>query len=91
MPNIKSAIKRMRQEKKRRARNSQVKKEIRTYLKKTRSLISDNNGENVEKILRTTFSKLDKAAKSGIIHKNKANRLKSKLAKQLVNLKKEAK
>lgn len=74
MPIIRSAKKRMRQEKKRAAINKTKKLNLKTLIKKTRA---NKNAEN----LTAVFSALDKAAKVGLIHKNKSARLKSRLSK----------
>lgn len=75
MPIIQSAKKRMRQERKRTAANKMKKANLRVLLKKARR---DKTTENLTSI----FSALDKAAKTGLIHKNKASRLKSRLSKK---------
>ena len=77
MPNHKSCEKRLRQEKKRSARNNYVKMTIKTLSKKMRS---DMSLEEKEKLLSEVYSKLDKAAKSNIIHKRTASRRKARLA-----------
>src|SRR3989344_295418 len=74
MPIIKSAKKRMRQEKKRTEINRAKKLNIKTLIKKTRV---SKTAEN----LTSVFSALDKAVKVGLIHQNRASRLKSRLSK----------
>lgn len=76
MPVIKSAKKKLRQDKKRTLAN----KKIRVLLKKT---IKNASKSIDEKSLREAVSVVDKAAKNNIIHKNKASHLKSALAKKL--------
>lgn len=83
MPIIKSAKKKLRQSEKQRIINASEKSKIRTFLKNTRKSIESNEKEATRELLNKTASVLDKAAKRGIIHKNKSNRLKSKLAKSL--------
>jgi small subunit ribosomal protein S20 len=85
MPNHKSCEKRLRQEKKRSARNHYVKSTINTLSKKIRSGISI---EEKEVILKKIYSDLDKAAKRNIIHKRTASRRKSRIADYINNLKK---
>lgn len=75
MPIIQSAKKRMRQEKKRTAVSKAKKANLKALIKKARA---DKNAQN----LSSVFSALDKAAKVGLIHKNKASRLKSRLSKR---------
>lgn len=77
MPIIKSAIKKLRKDKKRTALNRQKEKTLKEALKKA---IKTPTAQNVQK----ATSLIDKAAKNHLIHKNKAARLKSKLAKLLV-------
>lgn len=77
MPNHKSCEKRLRQEKKRAARNHYVKKTINTLQKK---IHSDVPIEEKEQVLQEVYSELDKAAKKGVIHKRTASRRKSRLA-----------
>lgn len=85
MANHKSAEKRVRQIAKRRLFN-------RYYAKTTRNAIRDIRGErtaaSAEKALPKVFSLIDKLAKRGYIHQNKAGNLKSGLAKRIASLKK---
>jgi small subunit ribosomal protein S20 len=74
MPLIKSAIKKMRKDKTRTARNTKREHEMRKVVKQTRKSTTTKN-------LTAAFSALDKAAKVKLIHPNKAARLKSRLAK----------
>jgi small subunit ribosomal protein S20 len=80
MPRRKSSIKATRSGKKKRARNTKVKKELRDVMKKFQLLLTEKKSEEAVKLLPTVFSKLDKAAKKGIIHKNLAGRKKSRLS-----------
>lgn len=77
MPNHKSCEKRLRQEKKRSARNHYVKKTISTLAKKMHSEITI---EEKQALLTDAYSRLDKAAKRNIIHKRTAARRKARLA-----------
>ncbi len=83
MPNIASAKKRLRQNVKRRARNRTRKRAIRVAQKELFALIEANDLEAARKALDVCFSRLDKAAKRGAIHRNKADRKKSRLAAKL--------
>ena len=76
MPNIKSAKKRVLVAKLRNERNKAAKTELRTVLKKARAEEADAAA------VKAATVKLDKAAGNGLIHKNKAARLKSRLAKK---------
>jgi len=77
MPNHKSCVKRLRQEKKRAARNHYVKKTINSLQKKMHSELPL---EELEQTLQEVYSELDKAAKKGVIHKRTASRRKGRLA-----------
>ena len=78
MANIKSAIKRNRQNEVRRSRNRSVRSEMRTLVKTARvSGAAEDTAAAIKKI--------DRAAAKGIIHANKASREKSKLQKSLNN------
>lgn len=79
MPRRKSSIKRKHADKKRRVRNLKVKKELKDIIKKFRLLVSSQKAAEAKSLLSQIFSKLDKAAKKGIIHKNEARRRKSRL------------
>ena len=74
MQHHKSAVKRMRTAKKAQLKNSSVKSEIKTYLKKMQETPGD------AEVARITASKLDRAVRKGVIHKAVANRRKSRLA-----------
>ena len=78
MANIKSAIKRNRQNHKRAEANKGVRSRMRTYTK--RALESAGTDEGPEN-LRLAIKHIDKAATKGIIHKNAAARKKSRLTK----------
>ena len=76
MPIIASAIKKLRHDRKRTETNRDTKESVREIVKSMRKNPS-------EKTLSSAFKTLDKAAKRNVIHKNKADRLKSRLAKLL--------
>lgn len=75
MPIIRSAIKKVRKDKTRTARNQKRKTTIKALLKKAKTSKS-------AKDIQAAFSALDKAAKVKLIHPNKAARLKSRLTKK---------
>ena len=83
MANIKSAIKRNRQNKKRRLRNRIYRGQARTYIRDARSSIEEENLEEARAATFKAISALDKAAAKGILHKNTAARRKSSLAVML--------
>jgi small subunit ribosomal protein S20 len=78
MANIASAEKQRRQAEKKKERNRAGKSSLRTALKKTRSAIV--GGDADKETLATGYSAIDRAAKTGLIKENTANRYKSRLA-----------
>jgi small subunit ribosomal protein S20 len=78
MANIASAEKQRRQAEKKNERNRAGKSTLRTALKKTRSAIV--GGDADKDTLATGYSAIDRAAKTGLIKENTANRYKSRLA-----------
>ncbi len=85
MANIKSQIKRNRQNEKRRVRNKAVRSELKTRTKNAVVAI-DANGEDAEESARLAVKRIDKAAANGVIHPNAAARRKSRLMKRLAHL-----
>ncbi|QOQ38690.1 30S ribosomal protein S20 [Trueperella pecoris] len=86
MANIKSQIKRIKTNEKRRLRNKAVKTEVRTLVRKVREAAAAGNAEEAEAALRTASRKLDKAVSKGVIHRNQAANRKSKLAKLVAKI-----
>lgn len=82
MANIKSQIKRNRQNEKRRLNNRNVRGAARTAVNKARAAFEAEAPETREAVLEA-ISALDKAAEKGVIHKNNAARRKSRLMKRL--------
>ena len=78
MANTRSAEKQQRQAEKAQTRNRAGKSKLRSTLKKNRASIAE--GTQDPKILSSSFSEIDKAAKKGIIKGNTADRYKSRLA-----------
>jgi small subunit ribosomal protein S20 len=79
--NIKSQIKRNRQNERRRVRNKAVRTRLKTEAKKVREAARSGDSEGAVGQLRSTGRLLDKAASKGIVHPRTAARRKSKLAK----------
>lgn len=77
MANLKSSVKRIRQEKKRTLHNRYYAKTMRNAVRKLRAI---TDKEEALKLYPSVQKMLDKLAKTNIIHKNKASNLKSKLA-----------
>lgn len=86
MANIKSAIKRMRQNPKRRLRNRYYVGRARTFIKGARESIETGNVDEAREAAMKAIRALDKAAEKGVIHKNNASRRKSRLMKSLNKL-----
>lgn len=83
MPNIKSAMKRVKVSEKKNLRNRIVKSKVKTAMKKFDAEIAENPA-NAGAQYSVTTSAIDKAVAKGIVHKNTANRKKARLAKQMV-------
>ena len=81
MANIKSQIKRNRQNEARRLRNKAVRTRLRTEVKKVRTAAEEGRTDEAMQQLRETSRLLDKAAAKGVIHRNTAARRKSELAR----------
>lgn len=82
MPNIKSAMKRVKVNKVKAASNKARKSNLKTVLKNADQAVAENAADK-EAAIRNAIKKVDQAAAKGIIHKNKASRKKSQLAKKL--------
>ena len=87
MANHKSAIKRIRQNAKRREYNRAFRSRARTFVKKARVEIAGSDLTAAEEATRLAIQDLDKAASKGVIHKRNAARRKSRLMQQLNALK----
>ena len=70
----------MRADKKRNVRNQSIMSDLKTRMKKFNALTSSKKkSKDLDSLLKTLTSKIDKAAAKGLIHKNKASRLISRL------------
>ena len=83
MANIRSQIKRNRQNERRRLRNKAVRSELRTRIK---TAVSTVGTENNAEALRLAVKRIDKAAALGVIHKNTASNRKSRLMRRVAAL-----
>ena len=81
LPNIKSAMKRVKVNQKKNLRNRMVKSAMKTQIKKFETAINANAAD--AELLSATQGAVDKAATKGVIHKNAANRKKARLAKRM--------
>jgi small subunit ribosomal protein S20 len=79
--NIRSQIKRNRQNEKRRLRNKAVRSEMRTRTKRALTEV-EQGSEDAAEFLRLAVKRIDKAAAQGSIHKNQAANRKSKLMRR---------
>jgi small subunit ribosomal protein S20 len=84
MPQHKSAIKRLRQDEKRRMHNNSRRSKMRTLIKK---VLNSTEKEAAEKNLKEATSLIDRLSTKGIIHSNNAARKKARLTKHVNNLK----
>ena len=83
MANIKSQIKRVKTNEKRRLRNKSVKSSVRTAVRKFREAAASGDAETAGELQRAAARALDKAASKGVIHKNQAANRKSAMAKRV--------
>ena len=83
MANIKSQIKRNRQNEKRRLRNKAVKSSLKTAIRKFNEATASGDAANATALMRDASRKLDKAVSKGVIHKNQAANRKSAISKRL--------
>ena len=86
MANIKSQIKRNKQNEKARLRNKAVKSSLKTSVRKFREAADTGDLDETTVAMRTAFRSLDKAASKGVIHKNQAANRKSAIAKRAAQL-----
>lgn len=86
MANIKSQIKRNKQNEKRHERNKAVKTGLKSAIRKFREAAEAGDKENAVLLGREATKKLDKAASKGVIHKNQAANRKSAIAKKAASL-----
>ena len=83
MANIKSQIKRNRQNETRRVRNRSVRSSLRTQNRRFNEALASDDSQAAEDAYRDVARALDRAASKGIIHKNRASDKKSRLARKL--------
>ena len=86
MANIKSQIKRIKQNEKRHQRNKAVKSDLKTAVRKFREAAESGEKDQAVELARDAGRKLDKAASKGVIHKNQAANRKSAIAKKAASL-----
>ncbi|WCN80335.1 30S ribosomal protein S20 [Micromonospora sp. LH3U1] len=86
MANIKSQIKRNRQNEKARLRNKSVKSSLKTAVRKFNEAAEAGDVEKATALMQDASRKLDKAVSKGVIHSNQAANRKSAIAKRVVSL-----
>lgn len=83
MPTSISAAKRVRQNEKRRIANKARRSELKTIRKQLLRAVHDGKADDADRLLRSFTQKVDRAAAKGVLHRNAAGRVKSRLAKQV--------
>jgi small subunit ribosomal protein S20 len=83
LANIKSQIKRNRQNEERRVRNKSVRSALKTYARRVREALDAGDREGAEAAYRRAARAYDKATSKGVIHRNSAANHKSRLARTL--------
>ena len=81
MANHKSALKRMRQNAVRNARNTHIRSTMRSLVKQVREAVASGDQEAAKAALEKAVPLIDKASSKGVIHKNTASRKISRLTK----------
>jgi small subunit ribosomal protein S20 len=84
--NIKSQIKRNKQNEKARQRNKAVKSALKTSVRQFREAADAGDTDKATQAMRTAYVKLDKAVSKGVIHKNQAANRKSAIARRAAEL-----
>jgi len=87
MPNTKSAERRMRNSARRHLGNQSIKSRLKTLEKQFLTLVTGGKKDEAAGALRTVTAAFDKAAKTGVLHRNNASRKKSRLSARLNKLK----
>jgi len=87
MPNTKSAERRMRNSARKRLHNRSIKSRLKSLERDYADAVKGGKKEDATAAYRKLSSAFDKAAKSGAVHKAKANRKKSRLAARLATVK----
>ena len=86
MPNIKSAKKRILVSKRRNEENTLVKSSMKTAIKNVEKAVKANESDKAKENLKVANTRIDKAVNTGVVKKNKAARLKSRLTKMTNNM-----
>lgn len=86
MANHKSALKRNRQNEKKRLQNKHIRSTLRTSIKRVREAVAAKDGAAANEALKAVIPVIDKAASKGVIHVNNASRNVSRLSKLVSSL-----
>lgn len=83
MANTSSAIKRIRQTKRRNERNQQNASRLKTQVRKLKRALQGNDADSAKELLRPTISVVDRSVQKGVLKKNTASRIKSRLTRRV--------
>ena len=86
MPNLKSAFKAIRQDKKKRARNQKVETELKSLTRKFTMALAAKKADEAKKLGIALVSKLDRARSKGMIHRNTVSRKRARILSKLAKL-----
>jgi small subunit ribosomal protein S20 len=86
MANTASAIKRIRQTERRSARNQHNASRLKTEVRKLKRALDTSDADSAKNLLKPTISVLDKSVQKGVLKKNTASRIKSRLTKRVRSL-----
>jgi small subunit ribosomal protein S20 len=86
MANTASAIKRIRQTKRRDARNQRNASRLKTEVRKLKKALETSDASSAKDLLKPTISVLDKSVQKGVLKKNTASRIKSRLTRRVRSL-----
>ncbi|MGB4459796.1 MAG: 30S ribosomal protein S20 [Bacillota bacterium] len=84
MANIKSSIKDIERNRKRRMRNRAIKSRVRTYIRKFREAVESGDKQLAMEAYKAAQSQIDRAVSKGVLKRNTGSRYKSRLAARLV-------
>ncbi len=84
MADHKSALKKMKQDEKRRVRNKAVRTHYRNLVKAVRTALESGNAAQAEEVLKEAAPQLQRAASKKVIHKKKASRCISRLTRHVM-------
>jgi small subunit ribosomal protein S20 len=86
LPNLPNAKKRIRQDKKRRARNDKIETELKSLSKKFVSALAAKKNDEAKKLGLSLVSKLDRARSKGVIHRNTVSRKRARILSKLAKI-----